>query len=364
MLGERITITEVQVRGVELPLGRPLRLAGGELTSTPLVLIDLETDQGVGGCGYAFCYQSVAVKPLVVLLRGLSALLVGEELAPLAIEARLRRDVTLLGAQGLVGIALALLDTACWDAHAKAQGLPLVRLLGGTPQPVRAYNGCGLGLVGASAAATEAEALLEGGFRALKLRLGYPTLAEDLAVLRAVRGAVGDGVELMVDYNQCLSIAEAFTRVRALDDAGLAWIEEPTRADDFASHARIAAAARTPIQLGENCWGPSELSRALVAGASDYVMPDPMRIGGVTGWLRAAALAEAGGVPMSSCLSPELSAHLLGVTATAHWLEYADFAAPILCEAPRLIDGHVVPSEAPGHGMRWDTRQVERHRIA
>jgi mandelate racemase len=158
-------------------------------------------------------------------------------------------------------------------------------------------------------------------FRAVKLRLGRSHASEDLAAVRAVRRRLPDDVALMADYNQALSVTEAIARGRALDGEGVYWIEEPTRHDDYAGCARIAQALTTPIQMGENFSGPQAMATSLAANASDYVMPDLERIGGVSGWQHAASLAAAAGIEMSSHLFPEVSAHLLAGTPTCHWLE-------------------------------------------
>jgi mandelate racemase len=212
----------------------------------------------------------------------------------------------------------------------------------------------------AQAAAAEAEELLERGFTALKVKVGGRDLAADLETVHALRKVAGDGVRLMVDYNQSLSVREAIERARVLDDLGLHWIEEPTRADDVEGHARIAAAAETAIQLGENWWGPDDMARSIAAGASDHVMLDVMKLGRVTGWLQAAALARAGSLPASSHTFPEVSAHLLAVTPTAHYLEYLDHAGPVLTEPVRVRDGHVLISEQPGSGVDWDEAVLSR----
>ena len=261
---------------------------------------------------------------------------------------------------GLIGAAMAGIDMAAWDALARAAEMPLVRLLGGTPRAVRAYNSCGLGLMGAERTAREAVELAEG-FPAVKLRLGYPDLATDIAVTRAVRKAVGDAILVMTDYNQCLSVPEAITRAHALDTEGVTWIEEPTIADDYAGNAAIARDAKTPIQIGENWWGPHDMAKSLAANASDFVMPDAGRIGGVSGWLHAAALAEPGGVPMSSHLYPEISAHLLAVTPTCHWLEYVDWAEPVLRTPNRIDRNGVVTTDAPGIGLEWDEAAIAKY---
>ena len=166
----------------------------------------------------------------------------------------------------------------------------------------------------------------------------------------------------MVDFNQALSVNDAILRGRMLDEeGGLLWIEEPIRADDFDGNARIADALATPVQIGENFMGPEQMAQALAARASDFVMPDLERIGGVTGWMRAAALAQAAGCEMSSHLFPEVSCHLLAVTPTCHWLEYVDWAAPVLEEPLAVRDSHALPRIAPGHGMRWDESAVAKY---
>lgn len=361
---EPLTISGLRVRTVDAPLSRPIRTGGGALESSPLVLIDLFTDQGVTGSSYLFAYTRLALAPLARLVENLGVKIRGEPVVPLELDRKLRSLFRLLGPQGLTGMAMAGIDMAAWDALAKAARLPLCRLLGGEPRAIPAYNSCGLGLMGAARAAVEARELVAPGFRAIKARLGYSDLTEDLAVVRSIRAAIGPDPGLMVDYNQCLSVPEAIDRARALDGEGLVWIEEPTDATDYDGHARIRGRARTPIQAGENWWGTSDMARSIAAGASDFAMLDVGKIGGVTGWLRASALADAAGLPVSSHLFPEISAHLLAVTPTRHWLEYIEMAAPLLLEPLRVEDGSVVVSSSPGAGIAWDEAAVERYSVA
>jgi mandelate racemase len=164
---------------------------------------------------------------------------------------------------------------------------------------------------------------------------------------------------VMVDYNQSLTPSAATQRIRALDAEGLTWIEEPTLAHDLAGHARVAREAKTPIQCGENWWGPDEVGRAIDAGASDLVMLDAMKVGGVSGWMRGAALAEARGIPVSSHLWPEVSAQLLAASGTADWLEYADWWNAVVSEPLRIENGMALPAGGPGSGVSWNERVVE-----
>ena len=358
-----LTIRELHATAVEVPMNHVLGTSAAAVRAAPLLLIDLETEEGVTGRSYLFCYLRGAAPAMAAMVAEVERMVKGERTPPRELWEKLAKRFRLIGVQGIVRMAMAGFDVAYWDALARAAGKPLVEFLGGTRRPMRAYNSNGLGLMGREALAKEADELLEGGFRGVKLRLGYPTLDEDLAAVKAVRARLPRGVELMVDYNQALSVEEALRRGRALDGEGLAWIEEPIRHDDYRGAARLAAELATPIQIGENFSQPHAMEEAIDARACDVVMPDLERIGGVTGWLRAAEIADAAQLKMSSHLFPETSAHLLAVTPTCDWLEYVDWAAAILEEPIRIVDGEAqIPARA-GNGLEWNLQAVERLRI-
>jgi mandelate racemase len=357
-------IRGIKVRAVAAPMKRPLHTSIAAVTTAALLLIDLETDQGLVGRSYLFGVAKHHLPALARLVEAMAAMVEGDEVAPFDIERKLRARYALLGVHNVVLMAMAGIDMAAWDAMAQAHEVPLVRLLGGTPRAVPAYNSKGLGIMETAKVAREAQELVKEGFRAVKLRLGRPEARADLEVLRAVKQAIGPEVVLMVDFNQALTVAEAIRRGRMIDDeGGVAWIEEPVRADDFTGCARVAREVETPIQIGENFMGPEQMAQALAAGACDYAMPDAERIGGVTGWLRAAALAQGAGVEMSSHLFPEVSAHLLAVTPTAHWLEYVDWADAVLAEPCIVKDGKLAIPERPGSGIAWDEAAVKRYAV-
>jgi mandelate racemase len=353
-----LTVTNLIARPVNVEMSRPLMTSSGVIKTCPLVLIDLQTAEGIVGRSYVFCYTPMALQSVARLVQSLEAVIRGDRVAPLAIEQKLQKQFRLLGPQGLTGMAMAGIDMAAWDALAKAAGLPLVRLLGGEARPIPAYDS--LGMDGKEKGMKQAAESVAAGFKALKVKIGYPELWIDLDVIRSIRRVIGNDVQLMVDYNQSLSVPEAIRRIRALDDEGLTWIEEPTLHDDFVGHAMIAREAKTAIQLGENWWGPHDLAKSLAAGASDYAMPDVMKIGGVTGWLRMTALTETAGIPVSSHIFPEFSAHLLAVTPTCHWLEYMDLANPILENPIHIDDGMAHITETPGAGIEWNEEGVSR----
>lgn len=357
-----LTIRALKIHPVVAPLPIPLTTASGALTEAPLLLLDLVTDQGVTGRTYLFAYQRALLKPLDTLVQALAEIIVGDPVVPAEIEKKLRSRFTLLGGtRGLAGIALSGIDMAAWDALAQSKGAPLAVLLGGACKPIRAYNS--LGMVAADKVEAQADKVLAGGFTAIKFKIGWPILADDLAAVRAFRKAVPSGTALMVDFNQSLSVPEAIRRGRALDGEGLAWIEEPVRCDDFQGAARVAAEIATPVQIGENFAGPFDMQAALAAGSCDLVMPDAQQIGGVSGWLRAAALAQAAGKPCSSHIFIEASAHLLTVTPTCDWLEYLDLAGGLLAEPLKVVNGTVAAPNRPGLGLAWDEDAVKRYRL-
>jgi len=359
-----LTVRAIRATPVEVPLNFVLGTSQDVVRQAPLLLVDLETEEGITGRSYLFCYLRAAAPAIMSLLGEVENLTKGAPVSPADLWAKLARRFTLIGVQGIVRMALAGFDVACWDALAVAAKLPLARMLGAIPRPIPAYNSCGLGLkddLGALAA--EAEKLLSGGFRAVKLRLGYPALAADIAAVRAVRRRIGDKALLMVDYNQALSLEEALVRGRALDAENIYWLEEPIRHDDYAGAALLARELKVPIQIGENFSLPSAMAIAIEQKAPGYVMPDLERIGGVTGWRQAAELAAVNRLKMSSHLFPETSAHLLAATPTCHFLEYVDWANVLVEEPLAIVDGQAIVPERPGNGMVWDKDAVAHYRM-
>jgi mandelate racemase len=355
-----LKIRGVRTAAVDVPMTFPLGTSAATVRSAPLLLVDLETEEGVTGRTYLFCYRRSMPRVIDVILRDAVSVVAGERVAPVDVAAKLSRRFALVGNTGVVRMALSALDLALWDALGIAARLPVAALLGGALRPVPAYNSNGLGLMAPEAAADEAERLLEGGFTSVKLRLGHPTLEQDLAVARAVRARLPAKVLMPVDYNQALTVTEAIRRGRALEAEGIYWLEEPIRHDDYRGNAAIARALAVPVQIGENFNGPEAMAEALAASACDLVMPDVARIGGVTGWMQAAGVAAAHGIEMSSHLHSEVSVHLLAASPTRHFVEYVDWANAILEEPLQIRDGMAQVPARPGFGMRWREDAVKK----
>ena len=359
---ERLTLKSVRARPVVLKLNRPVVARIATLTDWPLILIDLHTEEGVIGRAYLEPYIRRSMRYLIPALHDLGEVLKGRRLGPVEIYEAGRKSLHFVGYEGMSMIAVAGVDMAAWDALARAAGVPLCVLLGGSSGPVPAYNSNGLWLRSPAEVANEAMELREeGGFEGLKLRLGRERLADDLATIEGVREAVGTEMSLMVDFNQGLHLGEALERCHAIDDLGLAWIEEPIVYDNLEGYARLTADLKTPVQIGENFYGPRALYTALQMKACDCVMPDFMRIGGVTGWQRAAAIAAAAGIPISTHLYPEVAAHVMRVSETGHWLEWQDWANPILQQPYEVKGGELLIPDVPGLGLEWDEKAVAAH---
>jgi mandelate racemase len=355
-----LAIRSVRARAVVAPIARPVKNAFGVIEAAPLVLIDVETDQGVTGRSYIFAYAPLTLKPLVLLIEQIGRDLTGKPIAPFDQMAAMDAKFRLLGWQGLVGMAVSGLDMAFWDALGQAAGEPLAVLLGGSTRPMRAYDS--YGVVDPRADARDLKRSLDQGFKGIKIKGGDGDAANDERVVSGVRDLIGPDIALMIDFNQSLDPAEAISRIERLEPYDLHWIEEPVAQENLLGHAKVREMSPTPIQAGENWWFPRGFAEAIAVGASDFIMPDLMKCGGVSGWLRIAGQAEAASIPMSSHLFAEASSHMLAVTPTAHWLEVLDLARAVLAEPIQIVDG-AVTARGPGLGLSWDETAVTKYLV-
>ncbi|MBH98441.1 MAG: mandelate racemase [Rhodospirillaceae bacterium] len=363
----RLTFKSVRARSISVPMNRPLGTSSATMDKAPFLLLDLYTDEGVVGHAHIFCYRDFAAPLIRKAVEVAGELLVGAPLQPEIIKNICGSYFMLLGNQGIVGMAISGLDVACWDALAKASGLPLSQYLGSDIQSLSAYNSNGLSissnLADKIAIAEEAQALLEQGFKALKIRLGREDHAEDVKAVKAVREVISSGTALMSDYNQALSLSEALERGLDLQQEGLYWIEEPLPYQDLEGNAQVVKTLQVPIQNGENYSSPDFLSLAMKMKSMDYIMIDLMRIGGVSGWMQAAELAKEADLLLSSHLYPEVSAHLLAASTTSHWLEYIDWAEIFIAEPVSISDGIVKISASVGTGVAWQEDVVTHYEL-
>jgi mandelate racemase len=352
-----LVVADVTAKAVVAPLSRPVRTAVGTIPAAPLVLIDVTVREGITGRAYIFAYTPTALAALHRIVGDIGAELVGMPAAPQQVMRHFERRFRLIGRQGLLGMAVSGIDMALWDALGRAAGLPVARLLGGTVRPLDAYDS--YGVVDPNGDADVLAASVASGFKAIKIKVGDGDLGRDVATVGRVREIIGPSVRLMVDFNQALDVPEAIRRIKRLAEFDLHWIEEPVNAEDLAGHARVRTATGATIQTGENWWFPAGMAAAISAGASDHAMPDLMKIGGISGWLSAAGLAEAAGLPVSSHIFAEASAHVMALTPTAHLVEWLDLAGCVLAEPQQVVNGRITP-KGPGLGLDWDEKAVSR----
>jgi mandelate racemase len=353
-------IRGVKARAIIAPIARPVKNAFGVIEAAPMVLIDVETDSGVTGHAYIFAYTKLTLKALTHLVEEIGRELVGKPVVPFDLMTAMDAKFRLLSWQGLVGMAVPGLDMAYWDALGQAAGKPVVELLGGSPKPIRAYDS--YGVVDPVADEKALRHSLEQGFRGIKIKGGDGDAANDERVVKGVRALLGPDIALMIDFNQSLDPAEAKRRIERLAPYDLTWVEEPVPQENLLGHAEVRESSPIPIQAGENWWFPRGFAEAIAAGASDFIMPDLMKCGGITGWLRVAGQAEAASIPMSSHLFAEASAHMLAVTPTAHWLEFLDFSRTILAKPAEIVDG-TVTARGPGLGLEWNEAAVAKYLV-
>jgi len=363
-----IEVTGIRIRRAMVPFRLPIRTGVGLFEKGPFLLIDLETKGGAVGRLPGFTFNPLGLTVVPPVLEHLVAGLQGRKLAladlPL-VHDECQRRLTLLGHEGVAQMAISMLDLVLYDALARAAGVPLYKLIGGRSRAIATYNSCGLGILEPIPLAAEAKRLVaeHGGFKHVKMRLGRGDAAAEVAAIQAVREAIGPAAMLSADFNQSLPAATALNTCRAIDRMGLAWIEEPVAYDDYPTQARLAAKLSTPLQIGENWWSWRVGAAAIDMGAADYVMPDVLRIGGVTGWIRLARSAETRAIPFSSHLTHEYSVHLLAATPNAHWLEYMDWASEVIAEPYVPAKGAMTPPDTPGTGIAWNEKGIKPHLV-
>lgn len=355
-----LVIEDIKATAVLAPLVRPLTTAHTSIPAAPLVLIDVECSAGIIGRAYIFGYAPVSLRPLLELIANVKEFLIGKKVAPFKLKQELDAQFRLLGRQGLLGMALAGLDMAFWDALGKSTDMSVAALLGGSEDAIPCYDSHGM--FNAELSPKALELSMKQGFKAVKFKVGGGELQADFDALTAVRDIIGPNIKLMIDYNQSLTAPEAIRRIRRLSEFDLHWVEEPVPAEDHAGHATVRENSDVSIQTGENWWFAEDTARAIAAGICDHAMLDLMKIGGVTGWIQAAPIVDAASIPISSHIFIEASTHVMAVTPRAHLLEYLDAASLILAEPYEIKDGMLAP-RGPGLGIDWNKSAVEKYAI-
>jgi len=347
----QIILDNILVSTATPELPSPLLTASGQLTNAALVLVKITSKCGVEGHSYLFSPNAKLLPALASAVSVAFEEVKGKSCSPETNTDYLLDQFKLFGGTGILTMAFAAIDMASWDLLGRALGKPLYRLWGGTKTTIPSYESSGLSIGSFSQVLDQAETFISNGNSRMKVRLGYETVKEEVTLLSRLKDELGNQIELMVDYNQGLTVDQALERCKELDDLGLTWIEEPILADMLEMAADLTAATKTPIQLGENLWSLTEVERALNLGSSDYLMPDVAKIGGATQWLRAAKMAERHEIKVSSHLYPEISAHLMASISNAHYLEYSDWTALQFSGHRKATNNQITLTKASGVGL-------------
>jgi L-alanine-DL-glutamate epimerase-like enolase superfamily enzyme len=326
---------------------------------TPIVRI---TDaDGAVGAGYSYTIGTGGASVMKLIERTFAPALLGRDAAEVE---RIWRDLMFLTHATTVGaitaIAQAAIDTALWDLRCRKAGLPLHIMAGGAQTSVPLYTTEGGWLhLEPQALVDDALRALSENFGGVKIKIGRPHVAEDIARLSAVREAIGPAMEIMTDANQAFTVDEAIRRARQYEPLDIAWFEEPLPADDLGGHARLARSTAVPIAVGESIYSALHFREYLAAGACSIVQVDVGRIGGITPWLKVAHLAETFNMPVCPHFLMELHVALCCAVPNARWVEYIPQLDTITTSGMRIAGGRAVPSPAPGIGIDWDWKAIE-----
>ena len=359
-------ISQVTVNVLRVPVDRPYVAGGRAVDANWHVLARITTSDGVEGIGYIVYPRPDLMTTIGHAARELGEHLIGMSvLEPEAAWDRLARRGDWVGPGGLLHCALTPLDIAVWDAAGKTLGQPLHRLLGGYRDRLPTYASDGLWVsLSPNELAASAKQHVANGFSAVKLRIGKEAAPEmEARRVQAVRDAVGPDVRIMVDAVESWSLARARRTGRILQDAGIAWLEDPVHHSDVAGLADLRRRLEVPIAAGEHLYHLDAFRTLLQARAVDFVILDLARVGGVTPWRKIAGLAQAQRVPVCGHVVPEIQVHLLSAVANGHMVEYVPRSAGILRAMPRIENGELVASQGPGLGLELDEPAVRRHRV-
>lgn len=359
-------IKTVETHFLSIPLERPLITAAFPIPAIDTAMMQITTEAGLQGAAWSFAFGKGRVASLVRMMEDLGQIAVGHDaLDTEALWSKLSGAVGFIGQRGVAAAAMSAIDTSCWDIKGKAAGLPVYRLLGGFRSEIEAYASQGLWLDrSVDDLAKEAAGYVEQGFKAVKMRAGMADENDDVMRVRAVREAIGPDIKLMVDANQAWDLKQTLRMGRKFEEFDLFWLEEPMPYKQVADYARATEALTMPMCTGESNYLKDELLDVVMHRATDYVMPDLMRMAGVTEWMKLAHLCEAHQVKVTPHLFMEHSAHLAAACPNVVWQEYQPWWQPVMAEPIDIVDGNIRLSDKPGFGFELSTKALNEFRVS
>lgn len=360
-----IRITRISTAVVSIPLDRPVTTPIHHITTVDNVLVTVHTDEALEGIAYLWCFGPERAATLASMVADLGAFVVGSDPRETSsLWSRLWRETNFLGRSGIAMFAHSAIDIACWDIKAKALDEPLWRLLGGHRRPIPAYAG-GLFLNDSiDMIVAEARGYVAAGFKAMKMRTGLSRLSEDLERVEAVRAEIGPDIALMIDVVQGWTPDQAIRAGRELTRFDIAWMEDPVAFDDHAGLSAVAAAIDMPVCAGESDYSLSGFTRLIQGKCVDIAMPDLQRVGGISEWMRVAALADAFRMRVTPHVFHEISVHLMTAIPNGFWLEHVPWWNRLFLEPVLVEQGSISASGRPGLGLAFAWEGIDRFRVS
>lgn len=359
-------ITALKTQLVDLPLDQAIATAIHDIRSVGCALLSLETDQGLIGESYVFTINAVRLKAFDEMIRGMGHHVIGKDPHYVSqLNTDIWNEINPTGYKGLTISALSAIDTACWDLIGKAAEKPLHHLFGACRDRVKTYASGGLWLSQSiEELQDEAQAFIDQGFRAMKIRVGSQNPHSDVERVRAVRETIGPNIELMADVNQALTPKAAIRLGQLLEEFELAWIEEPVSANDLAGHAQVTAALITPIASGETEYTSLGIQDMINQRACDILMPDLQRIGGYTEMRKAAAIASTNNMQISTHIFTEHSLCIAGSTPNCLSVEHMPWYTKLFNEQMELVDGDLLVPQRPGTGFTFNWESLKPYTLS